>query len=657
MISRCTLWVLMVLCFSISDLSAQVLPDSVSADTSFTDSLSTDSLQVSNAPRVASLPEKKLPEKIIPWEQYTPANYEQVSNDSLLRWQIWPNWGDYYAYRPDVLSFRQGTIGRTDAFQISGFNPYEQKLTVDGINLSNPITGLINYSYVPHHKIGRVLENRLVNYESEIRLKNYYLVEPISYMNYDEAKFNYRNLEFSVAQNFSERTNLELSFWDRRDGDSYPRNDVLGNQIVARAYHYLTPNLQLRSLFLRNQFELQEPFGYVVSDPLAFSFDRFASTANVNNATSNTTRRDWLVGIYQRADSSSVETAGLELVLFKEEFELPSSTTDSLEWNLRSYSMNAFKIVQLGKLDAELKANGGYYRNKDGATISRKDWWIGSIAPRLTFNVSPKMSLVTSGTIHSRSDSFSGFEFGGEALLSPIEKIKASLGAATYSRIPTIQQLYWTGKNFSGTPSLDNETGMSFFGELEYEVRKGLTVGISGRINQAQNRAILGADSSFTNSDELTNISGTIFGKFSNHRYEFESSVTFDALGETDTLALLDYNEQKIWFRNNAFIKGYMFDRATYVKLGVRTLLSPSIYGSKYYNTELQYWQANSTEVDLPAFFRMDVELSARIRAIMLVMRWENALDGVGQLGYFEAASYPMPARRFLVGIRAQFRN
>lgn len=643
----------MVFCIATHELSAQVLPDSVSADSLVSDTLGATTTTFNP---VSSIEQEK-PERIIPWIQYTPSNFKQVSNDSLLRWQVWPNWGDYYAYRPDVISFRQGTIGRVDAFQIFGFRPYEQRLSLDGINLSNPITGLINYSYVPHHKVGEVIENKSVSYQSEIRLKKYYLVEPISYMNYDEAKFNYRNLEFSVAQNFSERTNLELSFWDRRDGDSYPRNDVLGNQIVARGYHYLTPNLQLRSLYLRNQFELQEPFGYVVSDPLAFSFDRFASSANVNNAKSNTTRRDWLVGLYQRIDTSSVETVGLEFVLFKEEFDLPSSSTDSLKWDIRGYSANAFKNVQLGNLEAQIKANGSYYSNKDGSTISRKDWWLGSLSPQLSYAMTPTISLTASGNLNFRSDSFSGFELSGELFISPNRKTIMKVGAGTFSRIPTIQQLYWQGKNFSGTPTLNNENGVSLFGELEYEFSEGLTFGISGRVNQSKDRAILNTDSTFISSDDISNISGTIFGRFSNHRYEFESSVTFDALGETDSLALIDYNEQKIWFRNNAFIKGYMFDRATYVKLGVRTLLSPLTYGSKYYNTELQYWQANSTESDIPAFFRLDAELSARVRAIMIVMRWENALDGVGQLGYFEAATYPMPARRFLVGIRAQFRN
>ncbi len=654
MISRYTLWLLLVLCcLATNALSAQVLPDSVSVDSLSIDTLATDSLV--NADSLASflLPKKREPEKIFPWKQFTPSSFETVSDDSLLRWQIWPNWGDYYAFRSDVISSRQGTLGRIDAFQISGFNPYEQRLNLEGIDLSNPITGLINYNYVPHHKIGEVLENKMTGYHSEIRLKKYYLVEPISYMNYDEAKFNYRNLEFSVAQNFTERTNLEISFWDRRDGDSYPRNDVLGNQIVARGYHYLTPDLQLRTLFLRNQFELQEPFGYQVDDPLTFQFDRFASVANVSNAESDNTRRDWVTGLYKRADSSSVETAGIELTLFKEDFNLPSSL-DSLRWDMRGYSVNAFNVFQLGDLDVKINAAGSHFRNKEGESITKSNWSLGKASSLLTYKLFRNLVVAANGRMEYRSDSFSGYEFGVKTAFSPSRRLALDLEGGVYSRIPTIQHLYWSGDNYSGNSALENETGVSMLGRLTYAWNSRLTLGFSARYNEAKDRPLLNTSRTFASND-VSVISGTLFGKYSSHRYEFESSITFDALG--DTVTAIDRNEQKIWLRNNAFVKGYMFDRATYVKAGIRTLVSPLEYGSSYFNTELQYWQANSTEAEIPPFFRMDAELSARIRAIMVVIRWENVLDGMGQLGYFETATFPMPARRFLVGIRAQFRN
>jgi hypothetical protein len=428
-----------------------------------------------------------------------------------------------------------------------------------------------------------------------------------------------------VSQNLSERTNIELSFWDRRDGDNYPRNDVLGNQMIARGYHYLNQNVQIRSIYLRNQFTNQESFGYTVTDPLTFNFDRFASSANVISAESETTRRDWITGIYHRADSSAVEDAGFEFTLTKNEFELPF-TADTLNWDLRNYSANAFKVIQRDVYSLKLEAGMGTHSFKVNENISKSGWSDFNLSSEILINARPNLDLIGRGSLVQRSDGFTGTEIGSGVNLLLGDKIQLNFDGALFSRMPSIQELYWSSVNFKGNPTLENETGISLFGGVDVNFGSFFSLGASGRIKQ----------------------------------FEFKSSATLDAFSDINpetSATPIDYNEQKIWIRNNAFIKGYAFDRAAFVKLGVRTTFSPIPYGSKFFNTELQYWQANSSEIDIPAFFRLDAEISARVRSIMVLIRWENALDGVGQLGYFEAATFPMPARRLIVGIRAQFRN
>ncbi|HBQ61177.1 MAG TPA: hypothetical protein DD671_16545, partial [Balneolaceae bacterium] len=101
-----------------SPLFAQVA-DSAAVDTSRT--------QMIEEPAESSLRESSIstqkeeePDlgKITPWTEQIEIGSTQITNDSLLRWQIWPNWGDFYAYRKDAISFRQGTIGRVDAYHI-----------------------------------------------------------------------------------------------------------------------------------------------------------------------------------------------------------------------------------------------------------------------------------------------------------------------------------------------------------------------------------------------------------------------------------------------------------------------------------------------------------------------------------------------------------
>lgn len=297
--------------------------------------------------------QEELPEpgQVTPWLKKVEIGNMPVTNDSLLRWQIWPNWGDYQAYRRDVISFRQGTIGRVDAYHINGYQPYEQKLRLAGISLNDPMTGLPNYNLVPQRKIGRVSENYGGSYRSEINIREYYLTKPRSYLNYDEADGAYRNLEFLVSQNFAEQTNVELSYWDRRGGAYYPNSEVSGNQIVAKAYHHLGDRFLVKGFLIRNQFNNEEPFGYSVGDPAAFGFDEFNSTPFSSGAKSEFTRSDMSLSLYHRSDEMAPENAGLELITSKNQKKLNFSG-DTLSHNIRTIGGNLFKSIEWGRLNA-----------------------------------------------------------------------------------------------------------------------------------------------------------------------------------------------------------------------------------------------------------------------------------------------------------------
>lgn len=611
------------------------------------------------APDTSQLEDQKEPELIEPWIYNTQSGFTQIADDSLLRWQIWPNWGEKLSYRHDVISFRQGSNGRIDAYQISGYSPYEQQLFVDGIDMSNPVTGLINYNFVPTSKVGYQSEQFGDVYTSNIRLKSYYLTEPLSYLNFDEAKYNFRNLEFMVAQNFSERTQAEISFWDRRDGGNYPQNEVVGSQIVFKGYHYLNQKLQVRTTLIRSAYDREESFGYVMDDLQTFGFGEFTSTANQRTASADVLRRDFIIGIYSRDDSLSNEKAGVSFSQTKNSFDLPFSS-DTLYWDMTGYALKGFSWWEGNRWQAKAQVDLGYHKAKSTRNFTETSWLMNKGQADLTYHLTKSLSTFLVGKASQRNTGHQGLSgtIGWNFEPSTRTHLEASVSLA--SVMPSIQQLYWSSRAFYGNPNLENRQSTSFYGALSQQWGK-FRFGVSGRYQLLSNDFFVGTDSSFVNSNAYEVVSTTVFGKFKNRRWEVESSATTQALTSTEPTSVFELNnvhDPKIWFRNNIFIRGYVFDRAAYLRAGIRTTVAPVPYRSAYFNTALQYWENSTTDVaEIPSWFRMDAELSARLRGMMVLLRWENTLDGIGQLGYFETATFPMPGRRLIVGIRAQFRN
>ncbi len=654
---------LLILCF--------LLASGAVAQAQVSDSTSVDSVIVeppldSVSVKADTLVQEEEPtiKRINPWKNRIPNASYKITNDSLLRWNIYPNWGDFYAYRHDAISFRQGTIGRTDAYLVNGYDPYEQNIFLDDISLKNPITGLTNYNYVPHHKIGSVYEQYGSRLISNINIRDYYITEPISYLNFDEASNNYRNLEFFVSQNTSPGTNIELSYWDRRGGGFYPNSEVQGSQIMGRIYHHLNEKYKLEGLILRNDFNNDESGGYVVNDPLAFSFGEFTSQPRSSSGASEILRNDMKVGIYERSDTNSVESGGLFFTRTKND-RLVRINADTLSWELIDYGATMFKSANIGDLILTGEARGNYYNRKSGSTISEENWITSEIKVSASYSLAESISFFGNSGFSFRNTGHNSTTFGGRLLIGKKSGSNISAGVTLSGRMPTIQSLYWQSKNFTGNTSLKNEDIFSIhsafsipFGAWE--------IGGSARYKSTSDKIVFNTDSTFSNAAKQDVLFSSGFLKFENDNWEIENSVAFESeLAQDFQPNEIPYNtvDTKLWIRNSLFYKTYAFSRATFLKMGLRALTSPLSYESRFYNAELGYWQNNSLSFDgsrqefIPAFFRLDAELSARVRAIMVVIRWENALDGFGQAGYFEASSYPMPPRRLIVGIRAQFRN
>ncbi len=639
-------------------LFAQV-SDSLKVQTSETDSTFTEEAGLSALSDSLNLRKsEEIIKTVAFWNRGKDAIDKTVNTDSLMRWQFWPNWGDFYANRKDVIPYRLGTIGRQDAFTINGYSSYEQQLYLDDLQLNDPITGLLNYNLVPHLKLGNVNESYINILKTNIYTKNYYLTKPRSFLNYDEGGEGYRNLEFVITQNTSPTTNFELSYWDRREDGYYPNSKVNGSQIFGKLNHHITDRYFLQFMLLRNQFDRDESFGYNIGDPNVFEFNEFTTQPNQQSAKSEFLRNDIKIGIYSRGDSTQNEDGGLIITKSRNDYNL-KFTADTLFWDVNEYKAKLFKKISLAGIDLKGDLEGYHTAVKDSSVLAINNWGGLNFTGDINSNITNKLGLYLNGNYHVRDDGKSTTAISG-GIKIVARKLETQFGYSIESRMPGIQNMYWLARDYTGNKNLANEEIQSIYASINYGIGEKISLGAAGRFKKVDDAILLADDHTFQNEGNYTKINASVFARYNSGLFDIESSAVMEQIMEQTYLpdmVNLNAMDNLLLLRNSVFLKGYVFDKAAFIKAGIRTIFSTNYYHSKTYNTALHYWQNSSLEQPIPGYFRLDAELSARVRAIMVYVTWENALDGLGQAGYFETAGYPLWPRRLLVGIRAQFIN
>ena len=90
------------------------------------------------------------------WANRTKWGAWEVATDSFCDGSIIPM-DTYYGHNAaDVIAYELGTVGRQSGHYVQGFGPGDQKVYLEGIDLSNPITGLNELQYVPVHKVSSI---------------------------------------------------------------------------------------------------------------------------------------------------------------------------------------------------------------------------------------------------------------------------------------------------------------------------------------------------------------------------------------------------------------------------------------------------------------------------------------------------------------------
>lgn len=602
-------------------------------------------------------------EEIIPvyvWEYDFRPDHIVSETDSTLRWVNILNLTDRFARRKGGMTYRTGTTGRLDGVDFHTYENRHFEAEMNGLILNDPLTGAINWNRVPIHKISSLSENSYgAVHRSEIRLRDHYLTQPRTYLNYDEGKFNYRSLEFSVTHNLNEKTNLDITFWDRRDGIGYENSIVEGNQIVIMGYHQLTDSWLLKAGFINNSMDQDQSFGYNFTDPQLFIFNRFDAQPNQFNARSDESSKDIYVQAHRRSsiDDNVQSEFGLH---YQSDERRVFYSADSIATNFRNIELYANQRLEAGDFKTSVTARPFYLENREPDQLTRNEWAgvKGQVNAGYSLN---GLQLYTTAGGMIRSDSQASTDLSARLILKPFNWFSVTAFGGYLNSAPDIQALYWQSEEFSGNEGLSNEQSVHAGVESELKLGSYISLGARSEIRNVENAVFVNPNGDFENIDPYSQLSGVGWLGLDSSLFEGELSATYKTFTSTQSNNPVNQNlansGDRLWLTGSFYWKNYLFDRATFVKAGLIGTLSPNLYRTSDYITPLNRWQHGSSEFFNPSFTRLDLDVSARIRWFMVLLRWENLLDGVTQRGYFETVGYPMPERRFLLGLRILFTN
>ena len=605
-------------------------------------------------------PEPEEPDTVYVWTYKNSPGMSVSETDSTLRWVNQVNLFDRFYDERGAITYRLGTSGRMDGIEYHSYETRHMNVEMEGLRLNDPLTGAVNWNRIPIRKIDQIEDSDYgATYQSRVRLQDHYLTQPRTYLNFDESKYDYRNLDFVFTQNFRADTNIELSFWDRRDGGGYNRSAVEGRQAAAKIYHQLNDRWMAKALYVNNATDREESFGYQLEDPLLFPFNTFTASARETGASSNQTSSDiYLKTQYRPGVDRDVRTEfGLHYQTDKWSLEY---SADSLSTAFSTAELFAKQNFSFAGTNLSLQASGVWQRETEKQNLSDTNWIGGRAKAELESNVTGWLKIDGYSVSEGWNDGRLSTEASGRITLFPKSKLTLSGFGGLMDRAPDLQALYWASDVYLGNSDLLNEQEISAGAMLDLKLTDWLSTGVRGDYRINENSIYIDGTNQFVNIDSYQHVSATGWIGLDSRIFEGEVSALykkFESDSPDEINRTLVESGERVWLKGKLYWKNYLFDRATYVKAGVSGIFSPSPFRTAEYITPLNRWQHGTNSFDNPLYQRLDVDVSARIRWFMLLLKWENVLDGVNQLGYFESVGYPMPERRFRLGLRILFTN
>ncbi len=607
---------------------------------------------------------------VTPLVMRDPLSFRLVTTDSLSRWELWSDQGEWVSRQPGVISSQLGGQGRNDGFVIRAHEPRHQRLLRDGIPLNERIFGSANRKRLPHYsRIATVHENTLpIRYQSEFQTIRYHVSRPLTFINYEQTTFDYRSTEGFLARNITPSTNISMAYWGKNEGESYRNRTMGGRNAEVTLYHFLNDSWMVEGGFSYNGIQLGEPENYRPYDMFNFLFNRFEAVPDEPQGRSSVRNSLFRVTAYHRTDQD--RPASTRISLYHDRYRrFHYDSIDSSSVRTLTTGAAGRKHLALGPIafQGDLYSEWSVIDQDRFNTMDITSWVYTEARGTLSLPLPNRSRLY--GWLQSgwRTDGHADAEIGTGIDWRLIRGLSVYGSYAFGEQMPRPGHLYRINATITGNSGLGNETIHRGVAGIRLDTRR-WTAGAELHASHHRNPILIGIDSVFVQPDPHLAAGATAWLGYDGNRLEFSISNTFLQYFSDSTVPesqLLDRSGQRIWTRASVYYKNYIYNQAAFLKAGFYVQASPTLYRSQQYNPAMDYWDSNSWHPSpdviegqpLPEFVRMDFDVTARVRNAIFLFRVENALDNWLIPGYFETAWQPMPPNRLRFGIRWVLRN
>lgn len=600
---------------------------------------------------------------VIPKQVGLNPGFTEVFTDSLQRWEQWYNLAERRQAQSGAISFRLGSHGRNDAILFRGIEPRHQQFLFEGIPLNNTVSGAMNSNFLPLDRMRLYSEHEGgIRYTGEFALRRFYLNTPLTWINFEDTSNDVRRAEVIFSRNINRSGNIELAYRGNNDNGNYRRSSLDARQASVRYTHYLNEAWSGQAQLFYNSFQMNESDGYTIPDMNLFNFEPLLTPVRLTNARSSTRKSVISASLFHRPDEASKQQSRFHLYHNRDR-RIFYDNTERLFYRAFSYGAYADTRIERGLLELQplLHLRATVLDDDSNTLINRSAWTDLSGGLRLVLAPAEFVQLGGWSEISYRTDGQTGYEAGYRFDLRPTRSWHFWQSLAVGEVIPTIQQLFWFTENFLGDDNLNREQIIRAEAGLQWGRGWIDALGVRAYGSRIGSPIVMNPETGvFQNIDAYQSLGAEVFADFETSYLEAGISATVQRFFSSSARAenqFLDQSGIRNTNRAYFYLKNYFLNFATYAKIGGTLTFSPNAFHSPAYYPELDYWDPLSPDQAIPAYYRFDLEASARVRMLMVQLRYENLLDGLGQLGYFETARYPMPPRRFRIAIRWIIRN